>query len=322
MAISVDTQDLINYPGTIKRVTVDQSAIVAQGNEGDESYVLSFYTSAYSDATARTTIQTLYITNFKAGWCRSSGFAGTANKFALSATCNTLGIKLDSTVSGTAGTGYYDIVLDYNTDGTPIPGDTIAADMEIKIRAIADNLVTADIGNRLAYMNASVEYTDGCFWIVSGSVGNSYAGNNKTAVAITSGSTNDASVMLGFNISVTSEYIESITVAEALLVSDYTISGTTLTVSQSLGASEGDCFVIRDSDNTVDYFQITENPTVGNLLTFSSSAIKHNYSSGLAKVQLLREQDSYGSPKLWYENIDSIVRFGIKTMVNQIDYSA
>ena len=321
MAITVDTQDLANYPGTVKRVTVDQSAIVSQGSEGDESYVLSFYTSAYSNATARTTIQTLYVTNFKAGWCRSSGFAGTANKFTLSSICNTLGVKLDSTVSGTNGTGYYDIVLDYNLDGTPIPGDTIAEDMEIKIRALANSLVTADIGNKLAYMNASVEYTDGCFWIVSGSVGNSYTGNNKTSVSITAGSSNDASVLLGFNLSVTSEYIESITVTEALLASDYTVSGTTLTVSQSLGASEGDCFVIRDSNN-IDYFQITENPSVGNLLTFSSSAIKNSYSSGLAKIQLLREQDSYGSPKLWYENIDSIVRFGIKTIVNQIDYSA
>lgn len=321
MAINIDTQDLVNYPGTVKRVTVDQSSLVSQGSEGDESYVMSFSTTAYSNVTSRTAIQTLYITNFKSGWCRSSGFAGTANKFALTASGNTIGVKLDSTVSGTGGTGYYDVVLDYNADGTPISGETIAEDMEIKIRALADDLETADIGNRLAYLNASVEYEDGYFWIVSGSMGSSYTGSAKTAVAVSSGSSNDASTILGFNLSVSSESLESIAVTEALLATDYTVSGTTLSVSQNMGASSGDCLMITDGTNT-DYFQLVSAPTGGgNTFTFSSTAITNSYTSGAAKVQLLREQDPMASPKLWHDNVDSVVRFGIKTIVNQIDYS-
>jgi hypothetical protein len=83
MAIQIDTQDLDNYPGNVKRVSVDQTSVVPQGFEGDEQFMLNISTSAYSDNVNRTNIQSLYITNFKAGWCKSSGFSGT--KFALDA---------------------------------------------------------------------------------------------------------------------------------------------------------------------------------------------------------------------------------------------
>jgi hypothetical protein len=43
MAINVDTQDLVNYPGTVKRVTVDQEQVVPSGYEGDEQFMLSFF---------------------------------------------------------------------------------------------------------------------------------------------------------------------------------------------------------------------------------------------------------------------------------------
>ena len=64
MAINIDTQDLVNYPGTVKRVTVDQEQVVPQGYEGDEQFMLSFSTTAYSDNTARTRIQDNYVTYF------------------------------------------------------------------------------------------------------------------------------------------------------------------------------------------------------------------------------------------------------------------
>ena len=51
MAINLDTQDLQNYPGTVKRVTVDQEQVVPYGFEGDEQFMLSFSTTAYRDNT-------------------------------------------------------------------------------------------------------------------------------------------------------------------------------------------------------------------------------------------------------------------------------
>lgn len=321
MAINVNTQDLENYPGIVKRITIDQTSLVPQGNEGDESYVLSFSTTAYSDNTARTAIQTLYVTDFKSGWCRSSGFAGTANKFALTASGNTIGVKIDNTVSGTSGTGYYDIVLDYNSNGTSIPGETVAADMELKIRALADNLNTADTGFRLAYMNASVEYSDGKFWIVSGSMDEYYTGSNKTAVSVVSGSSNDALAILGFDLAVTSEGFASTAVTEALVTSGYTVSGTTMAINQSLGASQYDCLMITDGVNT-DYFQLTAAPINGTTLIFDGSVISNNYTANSAKVQLLREQDPLADPYLWHSTIDAITRFGLKTIINQVDFSS
>jgi hypothetical protein len=321
MAINVDTQDLVNYPGTVKRVTVDQEQVVPSGYEGDEQFMLSFSTTAYSDNTNRTQIQDLYVTHFKAGWCKSSGFAGSSGKFSLTASANTIGVKLDSTVSGTSGTGYYDIVLEYNGDGTPIDGEVVAADIEAKIRALADNLNTADIGFKLAYMNATVEYKGGRFWIVSGTVGQYYSGTNKTAVAVTAGSSNDASTVLGFDLSTTSEAMDGLAVKEALVTSGYTTGSGTMTISQNIGAADGDCLMITDNSNT-DYFQLTSAPTGGTILSFSTSAINNSYSAGDAKVQLLRAQDPDADPTLWFGDVDKICRHGIKTMISQIDYSS
>jgi len=45
-------------------------------------------------------------------------------------------VKIDATVSGSDGSGYYEIVLDYNIDSTPVDGDSVAADMEAKLRAL------------------------------------------------------------------------------------------------------------------------------------------------------------------------------------------
>lgn len=321
MAINVDTQDLTNYPGNVKRVTVDQEQVVPQGYEGDEQFMLSFSTSAYSDNDNNTRIQDYYVTYFNSGWCKSSGFAGTAGKFYLSATANQMKVKLDSTVSGTDGNGYYTITLNYNTDGTAMDGEVVAADIEDKIRALADNLQDVDEGYKLAYMNASVEYTQSRFWIASGSISQYYSGEYKSSVDVQAADTNDATAVLGFDLSTTSEGIDSIGVKEALVVSDYTVSGTTMTISNSVGASEGDCLLITDRTNT-DYFQLDADPTNGGVtLSFSSSAIKNDYAADEAKVQLLREQDPEADPTLLFDNIDKITRHGIKTIVNQIDYS-
>lgn len=320
MAINIDTQDLDNYPGNVKRVSIDQTSVVPQGYEGDEQFMLNISTSAYSDNVNRTRIQDYYVTSFKTGWCKSSGFAGT--KFALDSTHNSLEVRIDSTTSGISG-GYYRITLDHN-NGIPIDADVVAADMETKIRAIAGNLGTADIGYRIAYLNSTVEFTGSRFWIVSGSLSAYYSGANKSAVSVRSSVVNDCSELLGFNLSTTSEIEDSWSVKEALVLT--TFSGSTasgieqITINQSVGAVVNDCMAITDGTYT-DYFQIT-NVVGDTTIHFNSDTVNHDYTASKTKVQLLRVQDPNTTPTLWFDNVDKIIRHGIKTMMNQIDYSS
>ena len=317
MAISIYTQDLVNYPGTVKRVSIDQSALVTQGSEGDESFVGLFTTSAYSNNTSNTAIQDYYITDLKMGWCKSSGLVGTS--FALdTGSCN-LAVKLDTTVSGTSGDGYYDITLEHD-DGAVILGETIANDMETKIRALADNLNVADIGFKLAYMNASVKFTGGKFWVMSGSVNKYFTGTNKTAADVKAADPNDASVLLGFNLKQNSEDLKTQEIKEALVTTEVTISGVdTMTINSNIGAVQYDCLVITDGTNS-DYFQATD--VTGFVITFDADLLSNSYTANGAKVQLLRESDPDADPTILLNTIDSVCKHGIKTLVNQIDYSS
>lgn len=322
MAINVDTQNLVDYPGNVKRVTIDQESVVPQGQEGDEQFMLNFSTPAYSDIENRTQIQDYYVTSFRTGWCKSSGFAGTT--FALtSGTCN-LEVQIDSTTSGTDGaSGYYSITLEHNS-GVPIAAEVVAADMETKIRALADTFGSADIGFKLAYMNSSVSFTGGKIWIVSGSTGEWYSGANKSSVNVRQSATNDCTAVLGFNLSVSSEAVDSSEIKEALVTATFygsTASGTsTITLNQSVGAVVNDCMLITDGTNT-DYLQVT-NVTGNTLIEFNADTVSSDYLANASKVQVLKEQDPDADPALWFDTIDKITKHGIKTMINQIDYSS
>ena len=96
---------------------------------------------------------------------------------------------------------------------------------------------------------------------------------------------------------------------------------TSLTINQTIGAAQYDCIVITDGTNT-DYTQISSVTGGGLTLNFSASTVSNSYTASEAKIQILREQDPDASPALWFDNIDKISRHGIKTMVNQIDYSS
>lgn len=325
MALNIDTQDLENYPGTTKRVTVDLDSIVPIGAEGDEKFVLSTATNAYSDATSRTTIQDMYITDMAAGWCKSSGFAGSAGKFYLKNDEKSLKVKMDATASGTDGNGYYTITLTPNVDETPVAGEVVAAELETKIRAIADNLETADTGYSRAYKNASVEYKNGKFWVVSGSISSYYSGNNRSSVSIIAADTNDCSQALGFDLATTSYALDGVAVKETLLNSSYTADTDTLSVNTGTGAAAGMAFMITDG-TTTEYFTALSGTTDSSIKVATNgtngfTAIANNYDANEAKIQLLKEQDPEGVPTNWYTSIDQLVRYGIKVMASQIDYS-
>jgi len=326
MALNISTQDLENYPGNVKTVTVDQAQIVPTGFEGDEQFVLKFSTTAYSDNTNNTAIQDIYVTNIKTGWCKSSGFAGSGGKFSLDSTHNKLNIKIDNsaTTSGIGG-GYYEITLDYNQDETPVSGNTIAADMEEKIRALI--LDTVDTGFSLSYKNASVEYLDGKFYIVSGSVSEYHTGNNRSSVKVLPGSTNDCSKELGFDLTIDSEALAGISIKESYITVNYTTDTTPLTIAAGTSVDAGDCLMITDGVNT-DYFTALSGTTDTSVVVPTSGnnnfvGIAHSYTTASgARIQILRQQDPEGVPSAWYTDVDSITRWGIKSIVNQIDYSS
>ena len=324
MALTVYTQDLDNYPGISKRVSIDVASVIPVGEEGDEKIVMSVSTSAYSNNVSRTAIQDYYMTGFGSGWCKSSGFAGTANKFALDATHNKLKVKIDATISGSDGSGYYEIELYYET--TPLSGDTIAADMEDKIRALALNLNTADTGFRLAYKTTSVYYQDGKFWVVSGSLGTEYTGPYRSSVKIAAADTNDASTILGFNLAVDSETMAGLSIKETTLYSSYTGGTSPMLVTAGLGASEGKCFMITDGTNT-EYFTALSG-TIDSSIVVPVAGVNgfdgvvNTYNVSETKIQLLTAQDPDVKPSSYYTSVDDVVRQSIKRMIAQIDYSS
>jgi len=322
MAINIGTQDLENYPGNSKTVTIDVASLVPTGYEGDEQIVLRVYTNAYSNNTNRTAIQDLYITEAKSGWIKSSGFKGSV--FQLDSTHNTFRISLDTTVSGYTGDGWYNVELAHS-NGSSLPGNQVAADMETKIRAIpfGNQWSTADDGYVMAYINCSVEFSDGKFKIISGSISDSYSGLDKSAVAVSSGITNDCADLLGFDMSMSSEELDGVRIKEAELLTNYTAGGSILYTSGGTGAQVGDAMAIKSAgpSPSLEYFIVGDLNPSGSDITISGT-LQNNYVAHQAKVQLLRMNDPEFEPTSPYGNVDSIARYGIKNMVNQIDYSS
>ena len=322
MAITVDTQDINNYPGTVKRVTLDLDSIVPTGFEGDEQYLVKATTTAYSDS-SNTAIQDLYVLEFDVGWCKSSGFAGTGGKFVLDSAHNSMGIKLDNTISGTNETGFYTITLE--NDGLAKTGEDIAADIETKIRAIECG--AGDTGYQLAYKNASVEYNGGKFKIISGTMGRYYTGQYKTSIQVTSsGISNSCVDTLGFNMPVTSEDIAGVAIAETLILSNYTHDTSPLYIGLGTGVQAGDSLMIKDGTNS-DYFTaITVSGTAVQVATQAVNAytgilIDYAVADG-AMVQVIKEQDPDNKPNSYFESVDSLLRFATKVVINQIYYGS
>jgi len=326
MAINIDSQDLENFPGITKRVTVELDSIVPINNEGDETFVLNTTTRGYSNNDDRTAIPDLYLTNMKGGWIKSSGFAGSSGKFSLDPTHKNLDIKMDATVSGSAGGGYYTITLTPNDDLTPVPGEVVAAEIEVKIRALVASLETVDVGFAAAYRNASVEYKNSKFHIISGSIGNYYTGSLRSSVAVRASSSNSCLKELGFDLPISSHVLANTAVKETLLNTSYTADTDTLNVNTGTGAVAGNAFLITDGLNE-DYFTALSGTTDSSIKVATNSVnaftgITNSYIGGEARIQLVKEQDPESIPNSWYTSIDQLVRYGIKSMINQIDYSS
>jgi len=325
MALNIDTQDLVNFPGSTKRITIDLDSVVPIGNEGDEVFVLNAKTSAYSDNVERIGISDLYITDTCAGWIKSSGFSGSGGKFDLDSTHKSLNIKIDATTSG-VGNGFYEVTLTPSEDQTPLSGEVVAAELKRVIRDLATSLSPADVGFSGSYRNASVEYKNGKFWIVSGSITGSYVGANRSSVLIEAASSNDCTKELGFDMPISSANLASTAVKETIVSTNYTSDTDTLYVNTGTAAAVGMAFMITDVANSVDYFTALSGTTGAAIKVATESSngfigITNDYLAGEAKVQLLKVQDPEGVPTNWYRTVDQLVRYGIKVMSKQIDYS-
>ena len=315
MARNITVYDLDNYPDNSKTVTIDQQTIVPVGAEGDEKWVLSFTTTAYSDNTNNTPIQDLYIQELKTGWAKSSGLVSLGG-YKTSATSKKLGVKIDNSNQ------YYYIELAEDLAG----GDNIANALEEKIRAIPTvSGVWNSNDDPLAYKNALVKYVNNKFYIVSGNMSDSYVSNKRSSVKVVASGSDTLYKDLGFALGVDSESLASDSVSETLLAMNYVSGSQYLYVVSTAGMNVRDCCIITDGTNT-DYFQIIA--ISGTRLTVPTSvnngfnAITHNYTASEAKIQVLRYQDPDGEPNAYYDTVDSIVRFGIMSIVNQIDFSS
>jgi hypothetical protein len=314
----VTVYDIENYPNNSKTVSVDLQTIVPARAEGDEKWVLVFSTEGYSDNVLYTEIDDVYVRNIKSGWVKSSGFTGT--RFTIDNSSRTLGIKIDN-----SNTVYY-IEL---TTGVNITGDSIASDMQNKIRAVPDSVSWQEVDSdyESAYRNALVDFEDGKFVITSGSISGYYTGDDKSSVYVTSSGVDSCYKNLGFNLNVSSEILAGVSLKEVLITESYVANTSDLKVNSGSGASEGCCFYITDGTNC-DYFTAISGTTDTTIKVCTSGnngyqGIKHNYSvSDVAKVQLIRENDPDFEPNSYHVDIDSVVRWGLMNMINELDFSS
>jgi len=315
MATNITVYDLENYPDNNKTVTVDVKQVVPVGYEGDEQWVLSFVTTAYSDNTARTAIQDIYVQEIRTGWAKSSGL--TSSRFTIASGSKTLGIKMD------AGTTDYYIELD---TGTNLDGDTIADDMETKIRAIPSSGNWSSSDDQLSYINASVEYENGKFKIISGTVSPYYTGSNRSAVTVSASGVDTCYDTLGFNLGYNSYNVANVAVNETLVTTTYSGGTTPLVIAAGTGVTAGDCLAITDGSNT-EYFTALAGTTDTSVVVATTGSqgydgISESYTANSSKVQILRMQDPDQVPVPYYYNADGIMRWGIKSITNQIDFSS
>ena len=304
MATNVTVYDLDNYPDNSKTVSIDLKTVIPVGEEGDEQWVIQFYTSAYSDNVARTAISDLYVTDIKAGWTKSSGLVGVGGKFTLTTSAKILGIKMDNS------TNTYYITL---TTGTNLTSASIAADIETQIRVVPDQALFTDTEYTSAYRNASVDVANGRFRIVSGSMSSYYTGSERSSAYVTYSGSDTCFQTLGFDLGLDSQTIAGLSIKEVLVSSSYTADSTPLSIGAGTGVQEGNALYITDGNNE-DYFTALSGTTDTSVVVATSGTnnhggITHSYTSGEAKVQLLVPGDPDMVPLPYYTDVDGVVRW-------------
>lgn len=166
------------YPNNTKTVTVDIQRKIPLGAEGDEKYILSISTTAYSDNTNRTSINPVYMYDLKRGWAESFEVSSP-----ITVSGGTLSLAIDEANSG---------AITVTLPNGSTAASAIAAHLQTAIRATASGSgAKASATNQLSYLNAQVSYTNNRLRIVSGSVKSSYNDTsdytNTSSVKVTGG---------------------------------------------------------------------------------------------------------------------------------------
>lgn len=310
MARNITVYDLVNYPDNSKTVTVDQRSIVPTGYAGDEQWVLSFTTSAYSDNTNNTAIQDIYVQEMKSGWYKSSGLVGIGSTVTVSSGSKTLGLNIDNSSK------WYYIELTEDSYGP----DALAEHIEDQIRAIPTVSGWSSSDDQLSYKNVQVEYHNGKFKIISGTVGEFYTGTDRSSVAVTYSGSDTLYYDLGFDLGIGSYDVATTSIREKLVTSSCGPTSTAIVINQMSGLTVGDPIAITDNTNT-DYV-IAQAGTTETSITIISGSLSNSYTANNAKVQKLRIQDPDQQPAMYHSEADSIMRWGIMSIVNQIDFSS
>lgn len=304
MAITETVRNLAVNPSVTRTVTLDLQSIIPEDTEGDEIYVTSSVTTATSVIDA-SSINPIYLREFKTGYCKSSGFKNPP--FNVTPTSSDLRISID-------GSSFYTITL---ASGTGLSGEDVADDMQTKISALGGVGGVAE--GDLAFLNALVEFSENRFKITSGTVSNTYTGVGKSSVSVIPGVSNDISAELGFNIVVESEALSSKKAKETILTTTYS-GGIEINVESVDDYAAWDAFTITDGTNR-EYFVASGVDAGDTKLLVISGTIMNTYSGG-AIVQKIFERDPTSDLASPYDNIDALIRFQLRSMANQMDFSS
>lgn len=309
MARNVTVYDLDNYPDNNKTVTLDQQSIVPVGYGGDEQWVLSFVTTAYSDNSNNTAIQDIYVREIRTGWNKSSGLIDTSS-ITISGGGKVLGLDIDN-----SSTTYY-VQLTEDTYGP----DSLAAHMEGKIRAIPDTGNWSSTDDSLSYKNVQVEYNNGKFKIISGTVSEYYTGTTRSSVEVTFSGSDQLYYDLGFDLGINSFDVAGTAINETLVTAGCGASSTAIVVNTMTSLAVDDPIAITDG-TTTDYAIAQAGTTSTNIVIISGS-LSNSYTANRARVQILEIQDPDQQPVMYHDNADSIMRWGVMSITNQIDFSS
>jgi hypothetical protein len=309
MATNITVKDLDNYPDISKTITVDQKTLVPTGAQGDEKWVLSFITSAYSDNANNTAIQDIYVQEFSTGWIKSSGLVNLGSGVIISSGTKSFEISID-------GSSFYDTILTEETYTLTSLADHIQSVIRGIPTASGSGWSASD--DQLAFKNVMVEY-DGKFKIISGNVSEFYAGTNKSSVDVRANGVDLLYKTLGFDLGTSSETIATRDVKESLVVTSCGPTSTAVIVNTMTGLAAGDPIAIVDDSNT-EYF-IAASGTSTNNIVIASGTLINSYTGSEAKIQKLRLQDPDQEPVNYHSTVDSIMRWGIMSTLNQIDFS-
>ena len=317
MAINATVYDLEGYSENSKTITLDLLKIVPVGAQGDEKFVLTCKTTAYSDYTNKTKIDDIFVQEFLCGWSKSSGFKGAVFTI-VAATNDKLRVKIDNASNGT-NSGYYEIVLE---EGVNLTGDAVAADIQTKLRALT--LDAGDSAKQLGYINCRCSFTNSRFVIKSGTISKLLSGTSAASVEVfNTDFVGSANSTLGFDLLIESKSLAGTDIREVVVSSTYSLGTSPLEVVAGLDFSPGDSMYITDGTNA-NYFTAISGTETSIEVAVSGihgfDGITYTYEAG-SKVQKLKYNDPEYSPASCLLSVDDALTWGILSLANQIDYS-